>query len=225
MVFVASVVTDLLHNSAVGSGSISDILTNISENVTLLRISNLIGLAIQSTGIVALAVLLYVVLNKQNRIAALVAMGWWIGEAMALAASKIGTIALIPVSLEFVQAGSPQASHYQTLGTFLYLGIDKTACDIHGLFFCLGGLVWYYLFFKSRYIPRVFSMWGLVTLCPILIYGLMTLYDREAGGATPLMIVGAAYLVFEALIGPWLMIKGIRNYSPAATTRVIQAEI
>ena len=138
----------------------SDILVNISENATLLRISNLIGLAIQSIGIVALAVLLYVVLNKQNRIAALVAMGWWMGEAMVLAASKIGTIALIPVSLEFVQAGSPQASHYQTLGTFLYLGIDKTACDIHGLFFCLGGLVWYYLFFKSRYIPRVFSMWA-----------------------------------------------------------------
>lgn len=223
VVFVASVITDLLHNSAVGSGSISEILVNISENTTLLRISNLLGLAVQSTGIVALAVLLYVVLNKQNKIAALVAMGWWIAEAIAFAASRIGTVALIPLSQQFVQAGAPEASHYETIGSFLYFGIDKTAYDIHGLFFCLGGIVWYFLFFKSRYIPRFLSLWGLLTLFPILIFGLLTLYNREAAGGSQLMIVGAAYLVFEALIGPWLIVKGIRNHYPPTATGAREA--
>jgi len=120
---------------------------------------------------------------------------------------------VIPLSLEFVEAGAPVSSYYQTLGEFLYYGVNKTGYDIHGLFFCLGGILWYYLFYKSRYIPRVLSVWGLATVCPILIYGLLTLYDRNLEPAIPLMIFGAPYIVFEALIGPWLMVKGIRDGS------------
>jgi hypothetical protein len=213
IVFIASILSDALHNSAIGSGSISDILVNISENLTLMRISNLVGLAIQSTGIIVLAVLLYIVFNKQNKIITLVAMGWWLAEAITLAVSRIGAIALIPLSLEFVEAGAPQPSYYQTLGEFLYFGVDKTGYDIHGLFFCLGGLLWYYLFYKSRYIPRVLSVWGLATVLPILTYGLLMLYDRNLEIGIPLMIFGAPYIVFEALIGPWLMIKGIGDGS------------
>ncbi|MBN2413346.1 DUF4386 domain-containing protein [candidate division KSB1 bacterium] len=213
IVFIASILSDVLHNSATGSGSISQILVNISDNHTLLRISNLIALAIQSTGIVVLAVLLYIILNKQNRIIALAALGWWLAEAITLAVSRIGSIALIPLSLEFANAGAPEPSHYQTLGEFLYYGVDKAGYNIHGMFFCLGGILWYYLFFKSRYIPRVLSVWGLVTVCPILLYGLLTLYDRNLATVIPMMIIGAPYIVFEALIGPWLMIKGISDGS------------
>lgn len=69
-VFVASIVSNLLLESAVGSGSISDILVNISDKLTLMRISILVGL-VTSIGIVALAVLLYIVFNKQYKIAAI----------------------------------------------------------------------------------------------------------------------------------------------------------
>lgn len=216
LVFVASMLSDLLLNSATGSGSISHILLSISDHLTLIRMSNLVGLAIQSTGIVVLAVLLYIVLHKQNKIIALVALACWLAEAITLAVSKIGTVALIPLSQEFVRAGAPEPSYYQTLGAFLYDGVYRTAFDIHGLFFCLGGILWYYLFYKSRYIPRVLSVWGLVTVIPILLYGLLTLYDRDLGRDLPMMIIGAPYIVFEALIGPWLMVKGIRQESDSS---------
>ncbi|GAJ21266.1 unnamed protein product, partial [marine sediment metagenome] len=59
-VFVASILSGLLLTSVVGSGSISDILVNISDNPTLMRTSIVVGL-VTSIGIVVLAVLLYVV--------------------------------------------------------------------------------------------------------------------------------------------------------------------
>ena len=134
------------------SGSMSDNLVNISNNLTLMRVSILVEL-VTSIGIVVLAVLLYVVLNKQNKIVALVALGWWLAEAITLAVSKLGAFALIPLSLEYVKAGAPDASYFQTLGTLFY-GVDRWGYDIHMWFFCLGGILWYILFFRSKYIPR-----------------------------------------------------------------------
>ena len=207
IVFVASMLSGSLLNAAIGSGSISDNLVNISNNLTLMRISILVEL-VTSIGIVVLAVLLYVVLHKQNKIIALVALGWWLAEAITLAVSKIGAFALIPLSLEYVKAGAPDSSYFQTLGDFFYYGLDRQGWAIHMLFFCLGGILWYYLFYRSKVIPRVLSVWGLGAVSLVTINVLVVLFDRSLDLQ---MIMLAPYLLFEALIGPWLMIKGIRD--------------
>jgi hypothetical protein len=145
IVFVASMLSGSLLSAAIGSGSIADNLVSISNNLTLMRISILVEL-VTSIGIVVLAALLYLVLHKQNKIIALVALGWWLAEAIILAVSKIGAFALIPLSLEYVEAGAPGASLLLTLGDFFYYGVDRQGWAIHMLFFGLGGILWYYLF-------------------------------------------------------------------------------
>ena len=205
-VFVASLLSGALLDSAVGSGSISDNLINISNNITLMRISILVEL-VTSIGIIVLAMLLYVVLHNQNKIIALVALGWWLAEAITLAVSKIGAFALMPLSLEFIKAGTPGSSYFQALGDFFYYGFDRQGWALHMLFFCLGGILWYYLFFASKYIPRVLSAWGVVSVSLVLINILLVLFDRSIELQ---MIMLVPYLLFEALMGPWLMIKGIK---------------
>jgi len=209
IVFVASMLSGSLLNAAIGSGSISDNLVNISNNLTLMRISILVEL-VTSIGIVVLAVLLYVVFHKQNKIIALVALGWWLAEAITLAVSKIGAFALIPLSLEYVKAGAPDSSYFQTLGDFFYYGFDRQGWAIHMLFFGLGGILWYYLFYRSKYIPRVLSAWGVIAVSLVSINVMLVLFDRNIELQ---MILLAPYLLFEALIGPWLMVKGIRDGS------------
>ena len=88
LVFVASTLSGALLDSAVGTGNISDMLVNIANNVTLMRVSILVEL-VTSLGIVVLASLLYFVLHKQGQIIARVALGWWLAEAIILAVSKI----------------------------------------------------------------------------------------------------------------------------------------
>ena len=53
----------------------------------LMRIS-ILGDLVTSVGVILLAVLLYCVLNETNRIIALVGLGAWLVEAIALAVSK-----------------------------------------------------------------------------------------------------------------------------------------
>jgi len=164
IVVLTSLGSGLLLMSVVGSGGISDILVDISNRLTLMRIF-ILGDLVTSLGIIVLAVLLYAVLNKQNKIIALVALGCWLTEAIALAISKTGASALIPLSLEFVKAGAPQHSYYQTLAGFLYNGIViQLGQTIELLFYCLGAMLWYSLFYRSRYIPRAISLFGLIAV-------------------------------------------------------------
>ena len=187
------------------SGNISDSFINISNNLTQMRISILLAL-FTSIAIIVLAVLLFIILHKQNKIIALVALGLYLAEATLLAVSKIGNFALIPLSLEYVKAGAPDSSNFQILGT-LFFGVDRWGDTIHMLFFCLGGILWYSLFYKSKYVPRVLAVWGLLAVSLALIGTLFIIFGLE-----PSMILVIPNGLFELTIGIWLMLKGIRLY-------------
>ena len=193
IVIVGALITDRLLASAVGSGSISDMLVNISKTPNRLRISNLLAL-VESLAVIAMGVLYYVVFYKEYKIIALLALACFLVAAIIFAVSKIGTSALIPVSQEFVEAGAPEASYFQTLGDFLYNGVDKRGYEIYGLFMSLGFLLTSYLLYISRSIPRVISIWGLAALFLSLIPAVLTLYDREF--QPNLMILNLLYAPF-----------------------------
>jgi hypothetical protein len=91
----------------------------------------------------------------------------------------MGTSALIPLSQKFVEAGAPEASHYQTLGDFLYNGVDKRGFEVYVFFNTVGFLLMNYLLYTSRYIPRPLSIWGLVSVFLALIASVLQLYERD----------------------------------------------
>ena len=204
VVIVASLVSERLLASAVGSGSVSDILLSVSKNVTRMRISNLVAL-LNCLAITLLGVLFYAVFHRQYRVVALLALICFVAEALTLAVSKIGANGLIPLSQEFVEAGAPEPSHFQALGDFLYHGVDRLGYLVHMLFFCLGGILWYSLLLSSGAIPRALSTWGVVAVSLLIIPTLLQLYDRNLTAA---MILGLPYAPYEFVLGLWLVVKG-----------------
>ena len=178
MVFVSILIMGGFLASAVGTGSISNILVNISKNPARMRISNLVAL-VESLAVITMGVLYYVVFYKEYKIIALMALACFLVAAITFTVTKIGTNALIPLSQKFVEAGAPETSYFQTLGDFLYNGVDKRGYEIYGLFMSLGFLLTSYLLYISRSIPRVISIWGLAALFLSLIPAVLTLYDRE----------------------------------------------
>jgi hypothetical protein len=208
IVILTSLSSGLLLQSAVGQGSISDILVSISEHKTIFRFSILIEM-FTAFGIIILASLLYIVLHKQNKILALIAFGWWLAEGITLLISKMGTLALIPLSRKFIEEGASESSIFQALGDFLYYGFDRQGYSLHMWFYCLGGILWYYLFFKSKYIPRVISLFGIIAVS-LSLGGLGFLLF---GFNVPIFI-SIPILPFELAIGFWLVIKGIKPISP-----------
>ena len=160
---------------------------------------------ITAIGIVILGVLLYITLKKISMKIALVGLGLYLIEAALLAASRIPTFSLLFISQESVIAGHP--AYLQTLGNLFYES-QSFGYNLHMFPFALGATLFYYLFFKSGFLPWVLSYWGLIAAPLALIGILFALF----GYNVPL-IVFLPNLPFELTIGVWLMVKGIRNSS------------
>jgi hypothetical protein len=72
--------------------------------------------------------------------------------------------------------------------------------------FCLGAILFYYLFYKSRVVPRVLSLWGLIAVSLVLIGTLFAICGHEVP-----LIVYLPYVPFEFVIGVWILVKGINE--------------
>jgi len=196
-----------LQSAVAGGGTITDVLVAVSGRPAAMRWTALANLA-NSLAIVPLAVLLYTVLKRQDRILALVALGWWLAEALFCAVGQLGAFALVPLSLEFVKAGAPAQSSFQSLGVFLYQGISRTALTFHMVFYCMGGIIWYGLFFRTRYVPRPLSLFGVAAVVVSLVGMAFQLF----GWVVPIF-VSLPLLPFELAMGAWLLVRGIPCWS------------
>jgi len=189
--------------------NISETMIKISDNPTTMQMS-IVGYLIEAVAIVLLAVLLYTTLKKQNKIMARWAFGLWIVEAVFVAIKQISTFSLLNVSQEFVKAGATDSSYFLTLGSLFYETF-QFGYFVQMVFYCTGGILFYYLFFKSKYVPIVLSLWGIIAASVGFIGTLAILFGYDV----PLYVF-LPILPFELAIGVWLIIKGFSSSAVAS---------
>jgi hypothetical protein len=191
----------ILKLALIVPGNISESMINIANNAWLLR-ANILGEMITALGIIFLGAILFVTLRKQNEKMALVALGFYILEAVLLAASRMEAFSLLRISQEYVTAGHP--AYLQTIGNLASESMDF-GYTLLMLAFCPGGILFYYLLYKSGIISRVLSLWGLITVFPCLIGTLSAIFGYKLPFAVYL-----PYVPFEFAVGIWLLFKGVR---------------
>ena len=207
--FVFVVIAGVLSSLPLGSfgytllgapENISKTMLAIADNPTAMQLG-IIGYLIESVAIVLLATLLYIVLKTQNKIIALWALGLWIAEAAFVAIRQISAFSLLNVSQEFSKA--TDSSYLLTLGTLFFRSMQFILAS-QMVFYTIGGLLFYYLFFKSKYIPTWLALFGIAVASLGFIGELFVLLDYDVS-----LFVFLPILPFELAIGIWLMIKGI----------------
>ena len=199
---VTSLISGLIMKLALTvPGNIIESMINIANNAWLMRV-NILGEIITAAGIIFLGAILFITLRKQNEKIALVALGLYILEAALLAASRIEAFSLLRISQEYVTAGHP--AYLQAIGNLAFETMNF-GYTLLMLAFCPGGILFYYLLDKSRIVPRVLSLWGLITVFPCLIATLFTIFGYEVP-----FFVYFPYVPFEFAIGIWILVKGIK---------------
>jgi hypothetical protein len=192
-----------LQPTLIVPGNISESMIKIANNAWLMRANILLDM-LTALGIIFLGTVLFVTLRKQNEKIALVALGFYILEAALLAVSRISAFSLLRISQEYVTAGNP--AYLQTMGKLALESMDFGGSTLHILTFCFGGILFYYLLYKSRLIPRALSLWGLLTVFPMLIAIVSNLF-----GYVPPIYFYVLYIPFEFVIGVWILVKGIKE--------------
>lgn len=182
-------------------------INNIAANEFLFRFGS-VCILILYVLVMLLAVLLYFILNSVNKNIALVAMVLRLGEAL---------LGLITVLLNFIILGLiNNQSNLQSLENGYLNLLIKTLFDarIAGLYIVLllvgiGGTLFFYLFYKAYYIPKILSIWGIFTYLSMLVLSLAGFLLPDLPGMIEIILYGAGTL-FELTIGFWLLLKGIK---------------
>jgi len=208
--FVTSVLGILLSGLSDPSFTEStDLLINVSANSMKMRISILFDL-LSSASVVALGIGLFASLKEQNKNIALMGLSFFVAEAIMLAVSRISVFSLLQLSEEYVKAGAPDSSYFHTLGQ-LFVHDSDSAYLIVQFFYGLGALTFYYLFFKSKLIPRFISVWGYIATAIMLAGALLLILDQFTAGDIIDWITGIPTGLLEIFIGVWLIVKGFNS--------------
>jgi hypothetical protein len=162
-------------------------------------------------------IMLYPLLKKYNEV---LALGYVVFRGALETALYIGMTAswlvLIILSQEYVQAGAPAASYFQTLGTLLLAG-HETLNTILIIVFSLNALMLYTIFYQSRLIPRWISIWGFIAILLHLTTAFLLLFGIvESTNLSVLMAFNILILIQEMVMAVWLIVKG---FDPAAIAR------
>ncbi|MGA3057807.1 MAG: DUF4386 domain-containing protein [Candidatus Limnocylindrales bacterium] len=210
-VVLTSLVSGMATDTALGTGSASAILQHVAANSGAMHVGILAGL-LNAVGILILAALLFAVLEGQGRTMAIAALACWVGESFFYTLNQVASAGLIRLGTDSVNAGSPAGSFYETLGSFLYNDVYKLGGVILMFFYCAGGLLWYYLFYESRYVPRWLSLYGLAAVAVGLVGASAELLLGNNVGILPFI----AILPFEVIIGLLLLLRGVREPGASA---------
>jgi hypothetical protein len=176
-------------------------MLKIAENPNLLRVNILVDM-LTALGVIFLGAILFITLRKQNEKIALTALGFYILEGALLAGSRIGTFSLLQLSQEYASTG--QTESLLVFGNVALGAMDYIGDALHVLAFCLGAILFYVLLYKSKAVPRWLSLWGLITVVPVLAGTLTALFDVHLP-----FIFFLPYFPFEFVIGIWILVKGI----------------
>lgn len=195
---VAAIVGGSIIDGILGE---SDYLSEIAANETQLLVGALLEL-INGVAVIGIAVLLFPILKRQDEGLAMGYVALRIIEAIVIFAALIAPVALIALAQDN-PAGD--ASSLQAAGASFVAVRERLVGQFTGIFFGLAALLLYYLLYRSRLVPRLISVWGLIAVVLILTWNLLKLFDIEISAG---MIFGLPIILNELFLALWLIIKG-----------------
>jgi hypothetical protein len=192
-----------------------DYLTGVSANQNQVLIGALLAL-VMAVAVAGIAITVYPVLRKHNASIAIGYVGARIVEGVIDIISVISLLALVKLSQEFVEAGAPDASYYQTLGDIL---LAVQGWGVHVVLdvavFPLGALIFNYLLYQSKLVPRWLSGWGLIGAPLWLAGGVLVMFGHDPFSTIPVLSnlpIGVQEMVFAV----WMIVKGFNSTTIAS---------
>jgi hypothetical protein len=191
----------------VGSGTFAETAKRVVASEHLYRVA-LSSELIETLSAILLAFALYVTLKPVDKLLAQIAMYWRLGE------SFIGGVGMIVGFLRLSLYSSPQS--IGTLGTDqsqALVGLTRhvgfVAYNISAIFFSIGSILFCYLFFKSRYIPRILSAFGVFASVVVTVICFASLIFPEY--AATFQYGWAPMAIAEVTTGFWLMLFAVKT--------------
>jgi Domain of unknown function (DUF4386) len=215
LLFILGIVAGLL--SVVPVVDDPDYLTEISQNEGQLLTGALFQF-VMAVIYVCLAITLYPLLRRYSEGLALGFVSFRSVAAVFHIVGVISLILLLTFSQEFLKVGSPEVSHFQTLGALLQSARDFTNHVAMILSLSIGGIMFYLVLFKSKLVPRWLSGWGFVGTILTIVASLILMFNLVEIVSTTYLVLNIPMALNEMFLAVWLIVKGFDRKAIASLT-------
>jgi len=195
----------------IGSGMIAsitgtpDMLENISVNKTPIIIGAILMALFHTVFNISLSVILLPLLKPFHKNMAYGYLSAAIASTVTLVLGAIFLLLLLPLSDEFVKAGSEISPYFGTMAIILVKG-NFYAYQLGMAIWGIGGLLLCTILFQSKLIPRLISVWGLIGYIIFISGTLLELFGIGIG-----VLLSMPGGLFEIGLSLWLIIKGLNG--------------
>ena len=182
---------------------LSTIATHEGQMIISTLLKFIMGVACAGIGLA-----LYPFLKKYNEGLAIGAAGFRIIEGVIGIVGALAYVALLALSQEFVKAGAPALSFYQTADVLINTTANWLRDVAVLLTWCIGALMYYSIFYQHKLVPRWLTVWGLVGIALTSISCMLVMFHLIPTAGTIQVILSLPILVQELVMAVWLIVKG-----------------
>jgi len=184
------------------------ISTNEGQMIIFTAIKFIMGVACAGIGLA-----LYPILKKYNEGLAIGSAGFRLIEGVLDVVGALFCVVLLALSQEFVKAGAPASSYFQTADVLINAGTSWLRDAAMLLTFGIGALMYYVVFYQYRLVPRWLTVWGLVGIILTIISALLVMFHFLPPFGTIQVILNLPILPQELVLAVWLIVRG---FNPSA---------
>jgi hypothetical protein len=215
ILFIVCTVASILGPSLAISINSPDYLNQLAGNSDQIVTAALLEFIWAAAG-AGIAIGLYPLLKKYNGALALGSVGFRVVENVFVLIGTLSLLSLLTLSQEFIAAGAPGASSFQTLGALLLAVRDWQLHVISGLAFSLGVLMYYAILYRSNLIPRWLSGWGVLSAVLSLAATVLASFTHDFGLESVHTYLNVPIGLQELVFAVWLIAKGFNQSAIAA---------
>ena len=213
--FIVGTVAGLL--SIAPSIDAPDYLTKASENETQVLIGAFFQF-LMAAAYIGFAILLYPILKRYNESLAIGFLGFRLMAGVFNIIGVIIVLLLLTLSQEFLKAGASASSYFQVTGELLRAARDYVNHVAMILAQSLGGIMYFYIFYQARLVPRWLSVWGIAGATLAILASFLVMFHL-IGVITPIYIVlNLPIALQEMVLAVWLIAKGLNSTAVAFET-------
>lgn len=129
---------------------------------------------------------------------------------MLYIAGAIAALSLLTLSQEFANARTPAPPSFKTSGLLL-LALRGRAGLAAVLAFYLGATMYYYIFYRSRLIPRWLSGWGIAGTTLGFAAAMLVLFGVTGSMSALQVVLNIPIGVNEMVLAVWLIVRGFNS--------------
>jgi hypothetical protein len=173
--------------------------------------------ALTSSGI---ALALYPVVRRYSGSLAIGSVALRLGEGMFYVIGALGLMLLVSLGREAAGVGVAEADGFRHESAMVLAACNSAGFVAGVVFFGLGGLMYYWVFFQAALLPRWLSAWGIAGVTMALVAAVLVMFGDIEPASPVHLVLNFPIFLQEMVFAGWLLVRGFDPRAIAATPAV-----